>query len=147
MSDAERRRELEELQALAVALTRTLAERPQVPPEQPELEKRIAALEADLALVAGDLPRALRRELAARDALDTRDGARTPWWQLHPGAAVGLAVAAVPGAWLLANWSLDHVNWPWWADRLGPWFLAAPLVLNGLRLLRVAIRDSWRRPR
>jgi len=140
VADARVRAQLEAVQAELPKLEADLAQWPEVSPERRTLESERASVSGELEQVEADLVIARSREIDLRDDLDRRAFrtiALARWWS--SGAIPVVLVGAVVAGIKLAYWSLDHVNWPIFAARYGPWLLAAPLVVNGARWLRALL--------
>jgi hypothetical protein len=147
VSDATQRRAFEAAQVEVEALKRTLAERPAANPRIAELERDVQRLRLEVPKAEKALADARTAETRARNKLDSlrpdrRIGGR-PWWQSRL-ATPAIIVGAI-GAWPLANWSLDYINWPYWADRLAFVFCATPLAVTLIRLVLVGLRSGGRR--
>ncbi len=147
MSDAALRAELERLQAATPRLARELATFPECSDARRGLERELELMRQELALLDRRLAeqrQAERRELEARDERTLASQRfRGRWWmsRLAPVAVVfGLLLGGK-----VIGWSLDHVNWTYWSERLGPWLVAVVPGVNAARLGLTRLHRRWRR--
>lgn len=136
MSDAAQRAELESLQVSTPRLALRLADFPAVGEERAALEREAPQLREALAALEQRLAESEAHELRLLDRRDTlqRAGGRLRglWWMSR---FAPLAVVLGLGASFLAiAWLLDSLNWPYWAERLGPWLLPLVPAVNLARL-------------